>query len=175
MKKLFSLLLAVLLMVSCTGVAFAQAEKPAPQEEPEAVPSEDFAAKAEAMMYEMMEEMGYTEVEGISAAQARSQIDVAPEVRELAYSDINAADARQREKILAAREEIISKAEAWYDDRGVYVVDMDPETKTWSKIPAFSELFPGWDPPTYPIPEEDSPAEPVSRKGTTDEWIDPYQ
>ncbi len=172
MKKLLSLLLAMLLMVSCTGVAFAQAEEQEALTSQEAA-SEDFATKAEAMMYKMMDEMGYTEVEAISAAQARSQIDVAPEVMELAYSDIDAADARQREKILAAREEVISKAEAWHADEGIFVVDVEPEAKTWRRIPKFSELFPGWDLPRYPAPEEDSTAEPVSSVDMADEGIDP--
>ncbi|RKJ39955.1 hypothetical protein D7X94_10025 [Acutalibacter sp. 1XD8-33] len=168
MKKLLSLLLAMLLMVSCTGVAFAQAEEQEALTSQEAA-SEDFATKAEAMMYKMMDEMGYTEVEAISAAQARSQIDVAPEVMELAYSDIDAADARQREKILAARRVIIFQY-SWQADDGLGFM-YDPTTKEFSFTPRFSDLFPGWDLPVEPGYPKKAPVEPetVEPESVTEE------
>lgn len=72
-----------------------------------------------------------------------------------AYMDLETASPEMQEKILKAREEIIFSQSWAADDVSLYVVDI--ETGERERVPSFSELFPGWDLPSYdPEIEEES-------------------
>lgn len=98
------------------------------------------------IMSNVYEEAGWTVVDE-TPALARA-VDIDPEIWELAYSDIDNADPEQREKILSAREEVVSHY-SWQNDiefHGVgYTIDMSKKEIQFG--PLYSELFPGWDPP----------------------------
>ncbi len=88
--------------------------------------------------------------------------NIDPKTLELACSDIDKADPEMREKILDAREKIIFQND-WYNDLtdGASVgYTVDPINKKLEFIPAFSEVFPGWDPPR-PSKEDVTLAAPV--------------
>ncbi len=138
MKKVIAMLAALVLLVVFTAVtASASGEDALTDEE-----------KMDALiqsMYDKYAEEGYTEVP-YSAAKARASIDVPPEVLKLAYSDLDSASPEEMVKILEARNQVAYSAGGWCAD-GAFMTTGDPQTKTWHRLPYFSELFPGWDMP----------------------------
>lgn len=65
-------------------------------------------------------------------------------ISEIAGMSLDSADPEMREKILEARKEIIFNKSWAADGVDAYVIDCDG---TYEKIPAFSEVFPGWEIP----------------------------
>ena len=63
----------------------------------------------------------------------------------IAYMDVDSASAEMQDRILAARE-IIIESKSWIADGFEAVIKNEDGTST--KVPHFSELFPGWDIPT---------------------------
>ena len=75
--------------------------------------------------------------------------------QQYAYMDLEEASPEMQEKILEARREIIYSEEWVADGYTMSVVDMDTG-ETVREIPAFSEVFPGWD---LPVEKETSAIE----------------
>lgn len=99
---------------------------------------------------------GWTEVNGDIKSR---ESDIAPETLELAYMDIDKAGGRLREKILAAREEVIY-SHSWVNDTisGVMMASIDSNNRQFSITPKFSELFPGWEVPKSEAADAPVPA-----------------
>lgn len=107
-----------------------------------------FQAFAAEQMRKDMEERGYREVSPASLPSLHSAVDA--KTYELAYSDLSKASAEERQKILSARREVIESAGSyWVDDGRAYIVRVDNNGKTWSELPRFGELFPGWNPEDF--------------------------
>lgn len=170
MKK-YPIALAVALMVCMLGVtASAETEdfvsyvevagdSRAAEKEDEAITEEYWAVMDEMdpeeldlktrmeIMTEAYENAGWTVIHETPAV-TRS-VDIDPKVWELAYLDINEADPEMREKIIDAREVVISQY-SWQNDIEApdmvsYVINPFDREITFS--PLYRELFPGWDPP----------------------------
>lgn len=85
-------------------------------------------------------------------AKARTE-GIAPRVMELAYSNIDGADAKTKKEILDAREKVIFN-NGWFNDTkgdALSSYSVNPAAKTIEFLPAFSELFPGWE---LPVPNK---------------------
>ncbi|MCI9552304.1 MAG: hypothetical protein HFE94_02075 [Acutalibacter sp.] len=169
MKRIISVILAACLLLAFSGVASAESERPLEElslEELEAAMEyltgqeavdafNEYSARTIRME---MEKKGYTQVEAISPAAARDEIDVDPQTLALANSDLESASSEEQEKILAARNKVIYQSSGWYADDGrIYMVYVDEERKEWHELPKFSELFPGWDLPTEQASESEQP------------------
>ena len=145
MKKILALIL-MLLSISSFGSASAIESSTVQIEE------DPFIEMASEEMRQRYEALGYTEVQ--LPARTRGicdEIDISSEIRFLAYMNIEDVSPEMQDRILEARREIIYKAGSWYvDDGSIYVVWGNDDTREWGEIPRFSELFPGWDPPTTP-------------------------
>ncbi len=98
------------------------------------------------MMRQVMIDAGYTEVQAIQTVAVNPE-DFSQETLDLAYSDIEQADEETKKKILAARDEIIfgSNNDGW-SETGMGMVYNSFEG-TFTLLPRFSDLFPGWDLP----------------------------
>ncbi len=188
MKKMLSVLFACTVLAVFAMTASAKDETPeefTPDQEYLAETEEDPVIalwdeleglpveEAEERYRQCLLDAGYTEV--YEETNVTKPMDMDDETYDLAYSDLESADPETQEKILAARRVIIFQY-SWQADDGLGFM-YDPTTKEFSFTPRFSDLFPGWDLPKHPAPEEDedSTAEPVPAEGMTDEWIDPYQ
>lgn len=114
---------------------------------------------------------GWTEVNGDKMSR---ESNIAPETLELAYMDIDKADGELREKILAAREEVIYN-HSWVNDKieGVMMGSVDSKNRQFSITPKFSDLFPGWDVPKCevidaPVTVESAEEVPAPEKAADD-------
>lgn len=74
-------------------------------------------------------------------SQREAKIEAA---KEIAYMDVESASVEMQERILQARETII-ESKSWVADG--YEATLTRKDGTVTKIPHFSELFPGWDIP----------------------------
>lgn len=134
MKKVITLLATVLLLSAISMVACAK---------------EDSDAEWIQRMREKFQSEGYTEVPTESLPQMLSEADTDPETYELAYADMEKADAQTREKILDARRKVAYSMNEWYaDSEDFCVVVYNEETKEWHVPPKYSDLFPDWEPLT---------------------------
>lgn len=100
---------------------------------------------------ETYEKAGWTVVQK-APAKARTE-GIAPRVMELAYSNIDGADAKTKKEILDAREKVIFN-NGWFNDTkgdALSSYSVNPAAKTIEFLPAFSELFPGWE---LPVPNK---------------------
>lgn len=135
----------VLSMLAVLAAVFVFAAMPASASTDEAASDQEKMDMLIRSIYEDYEAEGYTEVP-MSAAKARAAIDVPPEVLELAYSDLDSATPEKMVEILKARNQVAYSAGGWCAD-GAFATSGDANTKTWYRLPNFSELFPGWDLP----------------------------
>jgi len=114
-------------------------------------PSADSAQATQEITNESMREMarqvytqkGYTEVPAQQAFAVREEFP--QEVYDLAYMDLDKAEGQLKREILMARRKIAFSYD-WGTEACV-AVEWDDEAKTFSLLPSFEDLFPGWDVP----------------------------
>lgn len=147
----------VLSMLAVLAAVFVFAAMPASASTCQDVTNEDAISNSAKYTHDNLTEMGFTEGEPVQVNVARLQIDVDPEIIELAYSEIDENDPGKKMEILKARNVVANSVAGWYDDLGgCYAVKVDTNTMTWHELPKYSELFPGWDlPKDYGDTEED--------------------
>lgn len=82
-----------------------------------------------------------------TAAAADGSVDTFQDstIMELAYMDLESAPSALKDDILAARAEIIFGNQSWTVDGAVSIINLEDGTVT--KLPEFSDLFPGWEIP----------------------------
>lgn len=148
MKKIVSLMLAfVMSLVVCAPTFAIEGEERLANAEFYDVATQEIPNQsAEEKIREHYKELGYTEVKNRYKVAEHSSWGVSPECVELAYLELNSASPELQEKILAARQQIIYKAN-WRANEDVYITWFDGKEKIWAELPTFDELFPDWEIP----------------------------
>lgn len=114
-------------------------------------PSADSAQATQEITNESLREIarqvytqkGYTEVPAQQTFAVQEEFP--QEVYDLAYMDLDKAEGQLKREILMARRKIAFSYD-WGTEACV-AVEWDDEAKTFSLLPSFEDLFPGWDVP----------------------------
>jgi len=173
MKKIFAALgialLASVLSISASAETSEEAKIAANTKEADAIVESYHAtmkelekdeplssAEAKQVIKEAFKAEGWTVIDEADISVRTADID--PKIIELAYMDIEKADSELKEKILDARKTVVYNF-SWTNDvteSGNVFYCVNPATREVTLNPLFSELFPGWDPPTLPVEETET-------------------
>lgn len=163
MKKCFMALLVLvlvsLLAVTASAADFSAEEAARAREEYydaiASVPFETMHGQALQDAYaEALQEAGWAVVDP-AAVPSPQALDIDPEILELAYSDLDSAVPEMKEKIRAARNEIIfHPSMGWSAAEAIFSASVDYEAKVVTLQPRFEDLFPGWEVPMDPAAGE---------------------
>ncbi len=150
MRKLFVVLFAVVMAGMLAMTASAEELSPGEQEAAEIMSSVDsrgmsLEEEKEALRQAFLE-AGWTDISNDMIIAAFADMD--PEVKALAYMDLSAADEAQKEKILAARNEIITHTQWEMKHPEILSYVENPVKREFGFAPDFYDIFPAdWEIP----------------------------